>query len=56
MQRIFRDFDYDKTATTVTSTVADAMRAAPEMVADLPERTRAELVDGLRAVLTRLEA
>ena len=27
MQRIFRDFDYDKTATTVTSTVADAMRA-----------------------------
>ncbi|MFT3798054.1 transglutaminase family protein [Microbacterium sp.] len=26
MQRIFRDFDYDKTATTVTSTVADAMR------------------------------
>ncbi|MEW2012657.1 MULTISPECIES: transglutaminase family protein [Microbacterium] len=25
MQRIFRDFDYDKTATTVTSTVADAM-------------------------------
>lgn len=27
MERIFRDFDYDKTATTVTSTVADAMRA-----------------------------
>lgn len=27
MRRIFRDFDYDKTATTVTSTVADAMRA-----------------------------
>lgn len=27
MQRIFRDFDYDATATTVTSTVADAMRA-----------------------------
>ncbi|KXZ60719.1 Transglutaminase-like superfamily protein [Microbacterium laevaniformans] len=27
MQRIYRDFDYDKTATTVTSTVADAMRA-----------------------------
>lgn len=27
MQRIFRDFDYDKTATTVTSTVADAMAA-----------------------------
>ena len=26
MQRIFRDFTYDKTATTVTSTVADAMR------------------------------
>lgn len=26
MERIFRDFDYDKTATTVTSTVADAMR------------------------------
>lgn len=26
MQRIYRDFDYDKTATTVTSTVADAMR------------------------------
>lgn len=26
MQRIFRDFDYDKTATTVTSTVADAFR------------------------------
>lgn len=26
MQRIFRDFDYDSTATTVTSTVADAMR------------------------------
>ncbi|WP_298044478.1 transglutaminase family protein [uncultured Microbacterium sp.] len=26
MQRIFRDFDYDKTATTVTSTVADAMQ------------------------------
>ncbi|HYP72446.1 MAG TPA: transglutaminase family protein [Microbacterium sp.] len=26
MQRIFRDFDYDKTATTVTSTVADAIR------------------------------
>ena len=27
MRRIFRDFDYDKTATTVTSTVADAMQA-----------------------------
>lgn len=27
MHRIFRDFDYDKTATTVTSTVGDAMRA-----------------------------
>jgi hypothetical protein len=27
MQRIYRDFDYDKTATTVTSTVGDAMRA-----------------------------
>jgi transglutaminase-like putative cysteine protease len=27
MQRIHRDFDYDKTATTVTSTVADAMAA-----------------------------
>ncbi|WP_454111950.1 transglutaminase family protein [Microbacterium aurum] len=27
MRRIFRDFDYDKTATTVTSTVADAMAA-----------------------------
>ncbi|WP_448263494.1 transglutaminase family protein [Microbacterium aurum] len=27
MQRIFRDFDYDKTATTVTSSVADAMAA-----------------------------
>lgn len=27
MERIFRDFDYDKTATTVTSTVADAMSA-----------------------------
>ena len=27
MPRIFRDFDYDKTATTVTSTVADAMQA-----------------------------
>ncbi len=27
MQRIFRDFDYDATATTVTSTVADAMSA-----------------------------
>lgn len=27
MQRIFHDFDYDSTATTVTSTVADAMRA-----------------------------
>lgn len=27
MQRIFRDFTYDSTATTVTSTVADAMRA-----------------------------
>lgn len=27
IERIFRDFDYDKTATTVTSTVADAMRA-----------------------------
>jgi transglutaminase-like putative cysteine protease len=27
MERIFRDFDYDSTATTVTSTVADAMRA-----------------------------
>ena len=26
MERIFRDFDYDKTATTVTSTVADALR------------------------------
>lgn len=26
MQRIFRDFDYDATATTVTSTVADALR------------------------------
>ncbi|MFT4214762.1 MAG: transglutaminase family protein [Microbacterium sp.] len=26
MHRIFRDFDFDKTATTVTSTVADAMR------------------------------
>lgn len=26
MQRIFHDFTYDKTATTVTSTVADAMR------------------------------
>ncbi|WP_425839825.1 transglutaminase family protein [Microbacterium sp. PA5] len=26
MERIFRDFDYDATATTVTSTVADAMR------------------------------
>lgn len=26
MQRIHRDFDYDPTATTVTSTVADAMR------------------------------
>lgn len=26
MERIFRDFDYDSTATTVTSTVADAMR------------------------------
>lgn len=26
MERIFRDFDYDKTATTVTSSVADAMR------------------------------
>lgn len=26
MRRIHRDFDYDKTATTVTSTVADAMR------------------------------
>lgn len=26
MERIFRDFTYDKTATTVTSTVADAMR------------------------------
>ncbi len=26
MERIYRDFDYDKTATTVTSTVADAMR------------------------------
>lgn len=25
MERIFRDFDYDSTATTVTSTVADAM-------------------------------
>lgn len=27
MQRIFRDFHYDKTATTVTSSVADAMAA-----------------------------
>jgi transglutaminase-like putative cysteine protease len=27
MRRIHRDFDYDKTATTVTSTVADAMAA-----------------------------
>jgi transglutaminase-like putative cysteine protease len=27
MQRIFRDFDYDPKATTVTSTVADALRA-----------------------------
>lgn len=27
MQRIFADFDYDKTATTVTSTVSDAMAA-----------------------------
>nr|WP_281385757.1 transglutaminase family protein [Microbacterium marinum] len=27
MRRIFRDFDYDKTATTVTSTVADALEA-----------------------------
>lgn len=27
MQRIFRDFSYDSTATTVTSTVGDAMRA-----------------------------
>lgn len=26
MQRIFRDFDYDPTATTVTSTVGDALR------------------------------
>lgn len=40
----------------VDAAMIDLVAAERTLVADLPERTRAELVDGLRAVLTRLEA
>lgn len=41
MHRIFRDFDYDATATTVTSTVADAMKARAGVCQDFAHVTLA---------------
>lgn len=43
MQRIFRDFDYDSTATTVTSTVVDAMRARAGVCQDFAHVALASL-------------